>query len=120
MEFKLDAIGDVGVVEIIGRAMDESARLPELGRQLKELVDRRGHRRIILDLANVQFLASSALGMLVSLQQKIAYHKGRLVICNLRKNLHQVFKFAKLDGAFTICDTGDDALASFDAPPTGG
>ena len=116
MRFKLHSVGDISVIEITVRALDATSRVDELGKELFELVDRRGHKKIIVDLSNVQFLASAAMGVMVTLRHKIEYHKGRLAICGLPGQLHQVFKFAKLDTVFTFYDTRDEALAAF-APP---
>jgi len=116
MLFKLRTTQGVEVVEFTHRSTENTDRIEELGRQLHDLADRRGGRRIVLDFANVQFLSSSVLGIIVTLQQKMEYQKGRLALCGLRKELRQVFKFAQLDRFFTFYDTRDDALVAFDAP----
>ena len=118
MLFKLFAIQGVDVVEFTHRSMENANRLEELGRHLHDLADRHGCRRIILDFVNVRFLESSVLGVIVALQQKLEYQKGKLALCGLRKELRQVFKFSKLDTLFTFHETRDDALAAFDTPET--
>lgn len=110
--FKLVVRDDITVVQLVGRTMDDSEKLQELGTDLNELVDRRGHRRIILDMSSIQFLNSSALGILVTLRQKVRYNKGELVLCGLRNQLQQVFRFSQLHQLFTFCDTADQALAA--------
>ena len=118
MPFKLLAIQGVDVVELTHRSMENANRLEELGRHLHDLADRQGCRRIILDFANVRFLASSVLGVIVALQQKLEYQEGKLALCGLHKELRQVFKFAQLDTMLTFHETRDDALAAFDTPET--
>jgi len=113
MLFKLLTTQGVEVVEFTHRSTENANRVEELGRHLHDLADRRGCRRIILDFANVRFLASSVLGIIVTLQQKLEYQKGKLALCGLRKELRQVFKFAQLDTLLTFHDSRDDALASF-------
>jgi len=110
--FKLHSDGDVHVIEFTARSLDQSSYLTNLSKHLDDLVDRRNVRLIILDFANVQFLASSALGIIVSLQQKLDYHKGKLTMCGLRKELRQVFKFSQLDRLLTFHETRDEAVAA--------
>jgi len=78
---------------------------------LYRLVDEMNRKKIILDFAKVQFLASAAIGMLMNLHRKITAIKGTFVICSLRKDLMKVFEIMKLTKVFKFAANEDEALA---------
>lgn len=115
--FKLESLGDTGVVELLDRALVEAARLQELGVELRRLIGKGAHRALIIDFANVQFLGSAALGVLVSLRQEMEYQKGRIEICGLRKELLQVLRFSQLDRLFALHENRQAALKAVAPSP---
>ena len=114
MLFKLHELGDVTVAEFRGGTLGAGSALDAIGKQLCELIDRRGYRRMVLDLSNVQFLSSSALGIIVVLKHKLDYRNGRLTLCGVSENLRQVFRFAGLDRQLDFYPTREAALTSYD------
>ena len=117
--FKLESSGDVGVVELLDRALVEAASLQQLGVELRRLIAKGNHHLLIIDFANVQFLGSAALGVLVSLRQEMEYQKGRIEVCGLRKELLQVLRFSQLDRLFTLHENREAALKAATSAPVG-
>ena len=91
---------DVTVVDLQEPRLLESQQLEALGQELYRFVDQLDRRKLILDCAKVQFLASAAIGVLVTLQKKVAGVKGTLVICGLRPELMKVFEITQLTKLF--------------------
>ena len=58
--------------------------------------------RVILDFANVQFMASSALGKLVQFQKKSKEYKAKVKLAGITKEIYEVFKITKLHKVFDI------------------
>ena len=59
----------------------------------------------------MQFLASAAIGMLMTLHRKSTAIKGTFVICGLRKDLMKVFEIMKLTKVFKFAPNEDEGLA---------
>lgn len=73
------------------------------------MVDKDGRRKVVLDFKAVEYLSSAALGKLVSLEKKMNLAKGKLVLCNIRKDIYEVFKLLQLGKVLTICSDLDEA-----------
>jgi anti-sigma B factor antagonist len=69
-----------------------------------------GQRRIVLDLAHVEFVDSSGLGVLVSLLKQLG-EPSELVICGVRETVMSMFKLTRLDKIFHMVARPEDAQA---------
>lgn len=63
------------------------------------------HCWVILDLAEVEFLDSNALGSLISLLKLIASRGGQLVICHARASVKRIFTITRLDQAIPLLES---------------
>jgi anti-sigma B factor antagonist len=87
--------------------------LEEVQKGLSDLVKERPGLDLLVDLGNVQFLSSAAIGMLGMLHRKTWGAKGRMKICSIRPEVMQVLKLTRLDSLFDIQASRDEALAQF-------
>ncbi|MGB9595481.1 MAG: STAS domain-containing protein [Candidatus Poribacteria bacterium] len=71
-----------------------------------------GVKWIILDLAEVPLLDSSALGTIIMAYLKLKEKNGKLAILYAQKNVIDVFKITKLNSIFEIYDDIQEALKS--------
>jgi anti-sigma B factor antagonist len=55
-----------------------------------------------IDMAKIEYLDSSGLGMLVYLKKEVLRHGGSLRIDNLRETVLNVFRLTKLDEFFEL------------------
>ena len=111
MKTTIRAIGDATVVDVRGKIEigDECAALHEL--IIKQLGE--GHKRIILNLADVKYIDSSGLGVLVSAFTTMRKQGGELKLVNLTKNVHDLMQITKLYTIFDIKNDEAAALSSF-------
>jgi anti-anti-sigma factor len=58
--------------------------------------------RVVLNLKDVQMIASAGLGMIVSINKSAKTNKGALVLCHLNDHLRQLLKATRLDAGLTI------------------
>ena len=72
-----------------------------------------GHRKLMLNLNNVEYLASTALPQFIALNNKVKAAGGRLVLVNIDPQVSEVFEITKLNKLFRIFPTRAEALASF-------
>jgi anti-sigma B factor antagonist len=82
---------------------------------LVRMVDEEKRTRLILDFAQVQFLSSQVVGLLLTLHKRIAAAKSadagaELVLCGLRPELRELLKITKLDRLLTIKPTRKEAV----------
>ena len=106
-------VGDVTVVRFVDRKILDEANIQELGQELFRLVEQDGKSTLLLNFANVEFLSSSALGKLITLDRKVKSRSGRLKLSNIRPEIYEVFAITKLNKLFDIKEDEADALAAF-------
>src|ERR671922_473412 len=91
-----EEIGDVTVVSFMDRKILDEQNIQVIGEQLFSLVDESGRKKLLLNFANVEHLSSAALGKLITLNKKLQQAGGRLVLCNIRPEILEVFQITQL------------------------
>ena len=66
----------------------------------------------VLDLSQLSYMGSAALGLLVNLRQQIKQSGGRLVLCGLSPQLVHIFKTCCMERLFRIVKTRKDAIVA--------
>ncbi|MFA6456648.1 MAG: STAS domain-containing protein [Bacteroidota bacterium] len=69
-----------------------------------------GNRKLIVDLGDVEYLNSSAIGALVSAHTSYLNRQGKLILCNVNKSITNVFVVTKLSTIFTTAEKREDAI----------
>jgi len=80
-----------------------------IGSRLTEYMNGDG-LHIILDLVEVDFLASIGIRMLVITAKSVISHGGRVVILNPRPSVREVLELTGITQAIPIYDSLDDAI----------
>lgn len=86
---------------------------PAFKAQVVDLVGA-GERRLVVDLAGVDFLDSSGLGALVSILKALGT-QGTMAVCGARGGVLSLFKLTRMDKVFAIDDDRQAALARLGA-----
>jgi anti-sigma B factor antagonist len=110
--YRLSKAGSVNVVDLTlpnSLDIDEFDRLNE---GILELIRSEPEGQWVLDLSQVAYLGSAALGLLVNLRQQIKQSGGRLVLCGLSPQLMHIFKTCCMERLFRITKTRKDAIAA--------
>ncbi len=110
---EVEHIGDVTVVNFVDRKILDEQNIQIIGEQLFSLVDEEGWRKILLNFGNVEYLSSAALGKLITLNKKLQQAGGKLILCNIDPQIHEVFEITKLDKFFKIIKEEQAALQAF-------
>lgn len=84
----------------------------ELRDTIKNLIDT-GNTKLIIDLGGVLYLNSTALGVLISAHANYTKRGGVIKLCQLNKNLENLFVITKLSLVFDAYHTVEEAFASF-------
>jgi len=110
---EVEPIGDVTVVNFVDRKILDEQNIQIIGEQLFSLVDEEGCKKLLLNFGNVEYLSSAALGKLITLNKKLQNAKGKLILCNIDTQIHEVFEITKLDKFFKIMKDEQTALQAF-------
>ena len=110
---EVEQIGDVTVVNFVDRKILDEQNIQVIGEQLFGLVDDQGHKKVLLNLSNVEYLSSAALGKLINLKKKVGAVKGKLKLCCIHPDLLEVFRITRLDQVFEIYADEQAALDKF-------
>ncbi|MGB8323332.1 MAG: STAS domain-containing protein [Candidatus Acidiferrum sp.] len=104
-------VGPVTVVDISGRIElgGESAALRDSIRDLLTA----GHKQILLNLANVNYMDSTGLGTLVSAFTSVRKQEGELKLVNLTDKVTDLMQMTKLYTVFDIAKDEATAVKSF-------
>lgn len=73
-----------------------------------------GNKKLIIDLGDVLYLNSTALGVLISAHANYSKREGKIKLCQLNKNLENLFVITKLALIFDSYPTKEDAIKSFE------
>jgi anti-sigma B factor antagonist len=100
---KGDASRDVVVIHFTGRNvfLDEETAC-RIRDELLALAEEPGDADLFLDFANVEYLTSTTLGALISLQKKLRVRGRRLTVGNVSPQVQEVFAVTKLDRFFEL------------------
>lgn len=84
----------------------------DLRNTIKTLSDS-GNSKLVIDLGDVLYLNSTALGVLISAHANYTKREGKIALCRLNKNLENLFVITKLSLIFDSFQTQLEAVASF-------
>jgi anti-sigma B factor antagonist len=104
-------VDGVSLVSLNGRIVlgEESNALRE---KLKSLIAG-GKKKIVLNMAEIEYIDSSGLGALVAAHLSAQNAGGSIRLCNLGKKFHEVLQLTKLVTVFDVYDTEAAAVSSF-------
>jgi len=100
-------VGDVAVVDFSGKiTLGEGSAI--LRKMIRELVEQ-GHRKILLDLGEVDYIDSSGIGEMVAAYTTVRSAQGELKLVRLTRRVHDILQITRL---YTVFDVqGDEASA---------
>jgi len=65
---------------------------------------------IIIDISKVEYISSSYIGILLSLQKRMNAEKRRLIVCSPSEFCRRVFDIVQIDNIIDIYTNVDDAI----------
>jgi anti-sigma B factor antagonist len=111
MTTSIRQVGGVTIADISGRIVlgEESAALRDLVGDLLS----KGHKKILLNLADVTYIDSTGLGALVSAFTSVRKQGGELKLLNLTNKVEDVMQITKLYTVFDVMDDEAVGVKSF-------
>jgi len=95
----------VSVVELLERRLIDTTQI--------DLIKDVSSPRLVISFAKVEYLSSTMLNALIAIEKSIKKKNGQMRLANLHADLQKVFTIMKLNKVMNICETTDEAVASF-------
>jgi anti-sigma B factor antagonist len=107
---RIDRNGTVTCVGFTQSSIIDEVVIQRIGKELLSQVDAAASPRLAIDFTGVEHLSSAALGVLISVHNRIKAQEGQLRLCGIAKPIFEVFKITRLDRLFQTCGTLDEAV----------
>ena len=111
MQIEERGVGDVVVLDLKGKiTLGEGDEL--LKDKVNSLVNQ-GHKKIVLNLADVPYIDSAGLGEVVRTYTTVSRQGGSLKLLNLTKRIEDLLSITKLLTVFDTFDSEAEAVKSY-------
>ena len=101
----------IGLIEAKGSLVGGDETL-ELRQAVAGFLERE-YSKLLIDLAGVTYINSTAIGVLVSAHASYSRKGWHIKLCGMNKNITNIFVITKLTLVFDVYDTRDEAVKSF-------
>jgi anti-sigma B factor antagonist len=107
-------VGGVSIVDVNGRITVQDGAEPfrDLARQLLE----QGHAKIVLNMKDVPYIDSTALGEIIRTYTSATRQNGSVKLLSVSTHVHQLLVITSLLSVFDLFESEDDAVKSFGKP----
>jgi len=107
MKIETRMLNDHAMVRVEGSLSNEN--LQELEKKLGGALSKRKH--LLLDLGEMTFICSAALGMMLDYNRKYSSSKLMFVLCSLRDDIRKLFVITELHKHLAIFNSAAEALS---------
>ena len=101
------------LIGFLDRNILEETAIQKIGDQVSDLLDSTPNPKLLIDFVNVEHLSSAALGMLITINNRVRAKGGQLRLASIDPQIYEVFAITKLNKLFNICDSAKEAMSSF-------
>jgi anti-sigma B factor antagonist len=108
MDLREDALGDITVVEVLGRL--DSTTAPTLGEKLTAFLGAR--RPLVLDLRQLEYISSAGFRVLLMTAKRADAAGSRLVLCGMSSRVRQMFDLGGFLDFFAISASREAGIAA--------
>ncbi len=102
---------DSGIATLVISGRFDAHQVTQVQQEVDSLLAG-GARYIIIDLADVNFVDSSALAVMVRGMKRCRERNGELLLCAMRQPVRIIFELTRMDRAFRIFENEDAARAA--------
>ena len=110
VSFEIRSESGIDIVDITG--VLDAFSTADAKAELKKLTDAR-HYKIVLNMQNVTYVNSTAIGAIVAVAQQVRRRKGDLKIYGMKEDIRKVFDLVGASRILEIFETEQEAASSF-------
>jgi anti-sigma B factor antagonist len=111
MKIETRTVGDVHILDCSGKITLGEGTMA-IRNTVREVL-KKGGKKIVLNLGDVNYVDSSGIGELVSSYTTVTSQGGQLKLLNLTKKIHELLAITKLLTVFQVFDNERAAVGSF-------
>jgi anti-sigma B factor antagonist len=111
MKIEMRTVGDIRILDCSGKITLGEGTMA-VRNTVRDILKDNG-KKIILNLADVNYIDSSGIGELVSTYTTVTNNGGQLKLLSLTKKIHELLQITKLLTVFQVFDSEEAALKSF-------
>jgi anti-sigma B factor antagonist len=111
MKIETRTVGDIQILDCSGKITLGEGTMA-VRNTVRDILKNNG-KKIILNLADVNYIDSSGIGELVSTYTTVTNSGGQLKLLSLTKKIHELLQITKLLTVFQVFNSEAEALASF-------
>lgn len=108
-EYKSTATNGIHSFQLFGELIDKDQALPMLA-EIDAAIEK-GESKILLNLADLKYLNSSGLNVLINILTRSRKAGGDVAICNVNKKVNELLVITKLNSVFNVSDSIEKATA---------
>ena len=108
MEYTYNIIDNILIISLTGDLIGENN-----GPELVKIVNDHLHDKVKLcavDLANVRYMNSSGIGVLITLLTKFRNQEGEMILVKPSEKIEKLLLITKLNNIFSIVDSTEEAI----------
>jgi anti-sigma B factor antagonist len=109
---EIDQVGEVTVVRLLRSDIQKFEDVEGMGERLLRVAQELGRRRVVLDLTQVEHMASSMVGKVIALYKELRAGGGKLALCGLRPALAEELDAMRLTQLFKAYPTEAEAVSA--------
>ncbi len=113
-KIRIEYEGKVTIAILTEEKILQEVDIQGLENSIMALIEEISGINLIINLCNIKFLTSSALGLLIHVLKKMHETGGKLKLCSIDPKILEVFTITRLDKVFEIYDSQAAALESFE------
>ena len=111
MKIETRTVGDIQILDCSGKITLGEGTMA-VRNTVRDILKNNG-KKIILNLADVNYIDSSGIGELVSTYTTVTNNGGQLKLLSLTKKIQELLAITKLLTVFQVFNSESEALASF-------
>ena len=104
---------EVTVIDFLDRSILDEGCIQQIGDEIQQIIDQSAMPKVLINFQNVEHLSSAALGMLITVNNRIRAKDGQLKLANISEQIYEVFTITRLDKLFQIYKTVEQARSQF-------
>ena len=110
MQLTTNTSGAVTVIKIEGSLDTQTST--EAQQELDRIVDS-GARKLLIDFADLAYISSAGLRILLATAKKLSTDQGEMRMCNMNDVVNEVFEVSGFSTIFKVFQTDSEAMAGF-------
>lgn len=110
---KQEGKNEVVQIEFVDRNILEEGCIQQIGEEITQVINQNDNLKLLISFDHVEHLSSAALGVLITVNNKVKQKKGQLRLSNIDPQIKEVFVITNLNKLFAIHDNNEKAIKSF-------